>query len=83
LTIESRLYGFVNNTSIDASMVEITIRYTYGQTKRVYINRASGSNCYYRIIDQKTTSDDFVLESQAGDDNNPMNALVLKMNKVL
>ena len=29
-----------------------------------------------RRLAQKTTSDDFVLESQAGDDNNPMNALV-------
>jgi len=29
-----------------------------------------------RRLAQKTTSDDFVLESQAGNDNNPMNALV-------
>ncbi len=29
-----------------------------------------------RRLAQKTTSDDFVLECQAGDDNNPMNALV-------
>jgi RNA polymerase sigma-70 factor (ECF subfamily) len=29
-----------------------------------------------RRLAQKTTSDDFVLESQAGEDNNPMNALV-------
>jgi len=29
-----------------------------------------------RRLAQKTTSDDFVLESQANDDNNPMNALV-------
>ncbi|MCP4260733.1 MAG: RNA polymerase sigma factor, partial [Planctomycetes bacterium] len=29
-----------------------------------------------RRLAQKTTSDDFVLESQAGDDNNPLNALV-------
>ncbi len=29
-----------------------------------------------RRLAQKTTSDDFILDSQAGDDNNPMNALV-------
>ncbi|GAG24826.1 unnamed protein product, partial [marine sediment metagenome] len=29
-----------------------------------------------RRLAQKTTSDDFVLESQASEDNNPMNALV-------
>ncbi len=34
--------------------------------------RLQGARC----LAQKTTSDDFVLESQAGEDNNPMNALV-------
>ena len=25
---------------------------SHAQAKRVYVNRASGSNCYYRIIDK-------------------------------
>ena len=42
--------------------------YHYGQTKRLYVSRASGGDCHYRNIDGDITADTTAGEKAGMDD---------------